>query len=138
MWQCPECQRPFKNENQHHFCGEVNSVDQYIAGQPVEVQPLLEKMRRLIKEAAPEAIEKIAWQMPTYWQSENLIHFAAAKKHIGIYPGEEVIKVFADRLSGLETSKGTIRLPLDQPLDLRLIRDIVLWRVRKVTSGSEF
>ncbi|HHT45072.1 MAG TPA: hypothetical protein GXZ89_06235 [Fastidiosipila sp.] len=136
MWQCPECQRTFKNENQHHFCGETNSVDQYIAKQATEVRPLLDAIRREIRKAAPDAIEKIAWQMPTYWQSENLIHFAAAKKHIGIYPGEEAIRVFADRLTGLITSKGAIRLPLDQPLDLLLVRDIVRWRVAKV-SGEE-
>lgn len=136
MWQCPECQRTFKNENQHCFCGETNSVDQYIAKQATEVRPLLDAIRREIRKAAPDAIEKIAWQMPTYWQSENLIHFAAAKKHIGIYPGEEAIRVFADRLTGLITSKGAIRLPLDQPLDLLLVRDIVRWRVAKV-SGEE-
>lgn len=118
------------------FCGETNSVDQYIAKQATEVRPLLDAIRREIRKAAPDAIEKIAWQMPTYWQSENLIHFAAAKKHIGIYPGEEAIRVFADRLTGLITSKGAIRLPLDQPLDLLLVRDIVRWRVAKV-SGEE-
>lgn len=137
MWQCPKCQRTFKNENQHHYCGEVNSVDQYIAQQAAEIRPLLDAIRREIREAAPDAIEKIAWQMPTYWQSEILIHFAAAKNHIGIYPGEEAIRVFAERLKGLKTSKGTIRLPLDQPLDLPLIRDIVLWRVAKVTGGGD-
>ena len=78
---------------------------------------ILMRVRELLREAAPEALEKIAWQMPTYWQKENLIHFAAFKKHIGLYPGPEAIEVFAERLKGYKTSKGAIQLPLGAPLE---------------------
>lgn len=65
--------------------------------------------------------------MPTYWKGRNLIHFAAAKKHIGIYPGGEATGVFAERLKDYDMSKGTIRLPNNKDLPLELIRDIAVW-----------
>ena len=64
------------------------AIDEYIASQSDEIRPILHKVRDTIRTAAPEAIEKIAWRMPTFWQGENIIHFAAFKKHIGIFPGD--------------------------------------------------
>jgi uncharacterized protein YdhG (YjbR/CyaY superfamily) len=113
----------------------MDAIDEYIAGQSADVQTRLTQIRETIRSAAPEATEKISYQMPTFWQSENLIHFAAFKEHIGIYPGAEATVVFADRLAAYKTSKGTIRLPLDRPIDHQLIRDIVLWRVEQATAG---
>ncbi|MDD4689974.1 MAG: DUF1801 domain-containing protein [Eubacteriales bacterium] len=136
MWQCPSCGREFKNTQQHHFCKETNSIDDYIAAQPNEVRPLLHQIRDTIRGAAPDAIEKISWQMPTFWQGENLIHFAVFKNHIGLYPGGEATSKFAKRLEGYKTSKGTIQLPLDQPIDHKLITDIVRWRLTQV-RGSD-
>ena len=61
-------------------------------------------------------------------KGRNLIQFAASQKHIGLYPGPEAVEVFADRLVGYSTSsKGTIRLPLNQPMPLELIADIARW-----------
>ena len=65
--------------------------------------------------------------MPTYWKGQNLIHFAAAKKHIGLYPGGEATAAFAEKLAGLSVSKGTIRLPLDRELPTALITEIAQW-----------
>lgn len=65
--------------------------------------------------------------MPTFWKKRNLIQFAASKRHIGLYPGPEAVEAFQDRLSGYETSKGTIRLPYREPLPLELIADIAKW-----------
>jgi uncharacterized protein YdhG (YjbR/CyaY superfamily) len=65
----------------------ANNIDEYIAAQSPEVQPLLRQIRETIRAAAPDAVEKISWQMPTFWQNENRIHFAAFKKHISIFPG---------------------------------------------------
>ncbi len=131
MWTCPKCGREFKNTEQDHFCVKPNSIDEYIAAQPEELQPLLQGIRETIRAAAPEAIEKISWQMPTFWQGENLIHFAAFKKHIGLYPGGEATTHFAERLAGYKTSKGAIQLPLAKPIDHVLIADIVRWRVKQ-------
>jgi uncharacterized protein YdhG (YjbR/CyaY superfamily) len=117
--------------NQDHSCGKIETIDDYICEQPEEVQPLLCKIRETIHNAAPNAIEKISWQMPTFWQGENLIHFAAAKNHIGIYPGGEAVGVFAERLTNYKTSKGAIQFPLHKPIDYTLIADITRWRVKQ-------
>jgi uncharacterized protein YdhG (YjbR/CyaY superfamily) len=135
MWKCPECGREFKKVEQHHFCENIReavTIDDYIAGQSEEVRPLLKAVRETIRAAAPDATEKISWRMPTYWQVENLIHFAAFKKHIGLYPGGEATTAFAERLTGYKTSKGAIQLPLSKPVDHGLIADIVRWRVKQV------
>jgi uncharacterized protein YdhG (YjbR/CyaY superfamily) len=136
MWKCPKCGREFKNTNQDHYCGEINSIDEYIANQPAEVQPLLQSVRETIRIAVPDAAEKISWQMPTFWQGENIVHFAAFKKHIGLFPGGEAVGVFADRLEGYKTSKGTIQFPLEKPIDHNLITDIVRWRVEQAKGGK--
>ncbi len=133
MWKCPNCGREFKKTEQHHFCGEVSTIDDYIADQPEEVRPFLRSIRETIRAAAPNATEKISWRMPTFWQGENLIHFAAFKKHIGIYPGGEATTVFADRLTKYKTAKGTIQLPLNQPIPYDLVADITRWRVEKAS-----
>jgi len=136
MWQCPKCGREFKNTDQDHYCGKIETIDQYIAEQVEEVQPLLHKIRETIRAAAPGAKERISWRMPTFWQGENLIHFAAFKKHIGIYPGGEATAFFADRLTGYKTSKGAIQMPLDKPIPYELIAEIAEWRVAVVEGKA--
>ena len=132
MWKCPKCGRVFKNLNQDHFCVKPHSIDEYIVSQPEEVRALLQSIRETIRTAAPDAVEKISWQMPTFCQKENLLHFAAFKKHIGIYPGGDAIVVFAKRLEGYKTSKGAIQFPLGKPIDNELITDIVRWRLENL------
>ena len=128
MWTCPKCGRNFRNNNQSHYCGKApETVAEYIREQPEEVQPILWQLQETIREAIPDAKEKISWSMPTFWKGCNLIQFAASQKHIGLYPGPEAVEVFADRLEGYPTSKGTIRLPLNQPMPLELIADIARW-----------
>jgi uncharacterized protein YdhG (YjbR/CyaY superfamily) len=134
MWKCPKCLREFKNIQQSHFCGQIISIDDYIADQAQEIRQLLQAIRNTIHANAPHAVEKISWQMPTFWQKENLIHFAAFKNHIGLYPGGEATSVFSDRLIGYKTSKGAIQFPLDKPIDYDLISDIVRWRVEQVNK----
>ena len=135
MWQCPKCGRDFKNTNQDHYCGEKPAtIDEYIDAQPEKVRPILTKIRKTIKKAAPKAVEKIAWSMPTFWQGENIIHFAAFKKHIGIYPGDLSRLPFGEKLSVYKTTKGAIQLPLDKPIDYDLIAEITKYRVETVSS----
>ncbi len=109
----------------------MNLIDEYISRQEAAVRLRLKAIRETIKAAIPEAEERISYQMPTFWKGRNIIHFAAAKKHIGIYPGREAIVEFADRLTEFRTSKGTIRLPDDQELPLDLIADIARWSYHK-------
>lgn len=128
MWKCPKCGREFKNTNQSHYCGTApKTIGEYIAGQPEEVQPYLLAVYGAIKEALPEAKEKISWSMPTFWKKQNLIQFAAAKKHIGLYPGPEAVEAFSQQLEGFPVSKGTIQLPYSKPLPLSLIGEIAKW-----------
>jgi uncharacterized protein YdhG (YjbR/CyaY superfamily) len=136
MWQCPKCERKFKNENQNHFCGKIETIDQYISEQDEKVCPHLIAVRDAIRSAAPDAQEKISWQMPTFWQKENLIHFAAFKNHLGIYPGDLTDSPFMERLAEFDVSKGTIRFPYDK-IDLALISDIAKWRVECVNAKEK-
>ena len=128
MWQCPKCGRTFRHTNQDHYCGEPpKTIEEYIDRQPAEVQPCLRQLNNTIRTAIPDAMEKISWSMPTYWKGHNLIHFAAFKKHIGLYPGDEAVEAFSDQLRDYYISKGAIRLPYDQPLPLELVAEIARW-----------
>ena len=127
MWRCPKCGREFVRQEQQHYCVKPKTIDEYIAVQPEAVQPKLRELRRILRDALPEAEERISWSMPTYWKGQNLIHFAASKKHLGLYPGGEATAVFADELHDYNVSKGTIRLPYDNPLPAELIETIARW-----------
>ena len=105
----------------------MNSIDEYIQKQDEAVQPRLNAIRDTISAAIPEAAEKISYQMPTYWKGRNIIHFAAFKNHIGLYPGGEATAVFADRLTEYKASKGTIQIRHDQELPLDLVVEITRW-----------
>lgn len=138
MWKCEKCGREFKNTNQDHYCVKApKTIDEYINAQPEEICPILYKVRDTIRAAAPNATEKISWQMPTFWQGENLIHFAAFKKHIGIYPGDLSLVPFAERLEGYHRTKGAVQFPLNKPVDYELIADITRWRIACVKEKSK-
>lgn len=127
MWKCPKCGRSFKKEGQSHFCGKFETIDQYIEEQDEGIWSRLNEVRQILHTAIPEAQEKISWSMPTFWKGKNIIHFAASKNHLGLYPGGEATTVFADRLADYDVSKGTIRLSYNQPLPKELITDIAKW-----------
>lgn len=105
------------------------SIDAYIATFPLEVRKLLVAMRATIRAAAPEAVEKISYQMPTFWQHGNLVHFAALKRHIGFYPTPSGIEAYKDELSRFVSTKGALQFPMDEPLPLDLVGRIVRFRV---------
>ena len=130
-WKCPKCGREFSRQNQDHYCVKPQNIEEYIAAQDEMVQLRLKEVRAVLLKAIPEAEERISWSMPTYWKGRNIIHFAASKKHLGIYPGDEATEKFAEELSGLSGSKGTIRIPYDQPLPKELIERIAKWCFEK-------
>ena len=107
----------------------AKDIDEYIARFPDNVQKMLRKIRTTIRKAAPQAKEAISYQMPTFKLNGNLIHFAAYKNHIGLYPTPRAIEHFKKQLARYEGSKGAIRLPLDEPVPVDLISDIVKFRV---------
>ena len=126
-WKCPKCGREFSRQNQDHYCTKPQNIDEYIAERDEQIRPKLNEIRSILHGALPEAEERISWSMPTYWKGRNIIHFAASKNHLGIYPGEEATAVFAEDLTGFDVSKGTIRIPYDQPLPVNLIERIARW-----------
>ena len=127
MWICPKCERTFEKENRRHDCGKPQTIDDYIAQQDEAVRPRLREMREILRAALPGAEERISWSMPTYWKGRNLIHFAAFKKHLGLYPGGEATAVFAEDLRDYDVSKGAIRLPCGRELPAELITRIARW-----------
>lgn len=109
MWKCPKCGRTFRNENQQHFCGKApETIDDCILAQDESIQDQLRNMREVLRDELPNATEKISW-----WMGHNTIHFAAQKKHIGLYPGPEAVNQFSDKLdkAGCRYSKGAIQIP---------------------------
>ena len=134
MRQCEKCGREFNNTNQSHYCGDKPAtIDDYIAAQDESVRPVLQKIREVIRAAAPGCKEKISYGMPTFWQGRSLIHFAAFKNHIGVYPGYISETPFEKRLSKYKTAKGTIRFPLNKPIDYELIAEITKFKVSAVS-----
>lgn len=127
MWKCPKCGREFKNTNQDHYCGEKpKTIEEYIMLQDEEKQKDLFLVRQILQQALPEAEERISWSMPTYWKKHIILHFAAAKNHIGFYPGVEAVEEFKDDLKEYSVNKGTIRIPYGR-VDAGLIKKIALW-----------
>ena len=114
-----------------------NSIDEYIATFPAETQKILQALRATIKAAAPDADEKISYQMPTFALKGNLVHFAAHKNHIGFYPTPSGIEAFKQELSLYEGAKGSIRFPIEEPLPLELISEIVKFRVAENLNKAE-
>jgi uncharacterized protein YdhG (YjbR/CyaY superfamily) len=107
------------------------SIDEYIATFLPEVQQQLQTMRETIRAEAPQATERISYQMPTFYQHGNLVHFAALKRHIGFYPTSSGVAAFERELGAYASTKGAIQFPMDQPLPLDLVRRITRFRVRE-------
>lgn len=107
------------------------TIDEYIADFPPDIQAILEEIRSTIKQVAPAAEEAISYQMPTFRLHGNLVHFAAFKNHIGFYPTPTGTAKFQKALSVYQGAKGSVRFPLDQPIPYALISKIVRFRVRE-------
>jgi uncharacterized protein YdhG (YjbR/CyaY superfamily) len=105
------------------------TIDQYIATFPPNIQAIVQQIRQAIHETAPDAEETISYQMPAFKQNGVLVYFAAFKDHIGFFPTGSGVEAFKERLSGYKTSKGTIQFPLDKPIPLDLVKEIVRFRV---------
>lgn len=114
-----------------------NSIDEYIFKFTPEVQKILEKLRRVIKESAPDAQEKISYQMPTFYLYGNLVYFAAWKNHIGFYPTSSGTEAFKDELSKYKGAKGSIQFLLKNPLPYELVSKIVKFRVAENIKRAE-
>ncbi len=107
------------------------TVDEYIAGFPADVQDLLQRIRQTIRQAAPDAVERIAYQMPTFVLGGNLVHFAAYKSHIGFYPTPSAIEKYRQEFSVYKGSKGAVQFPIHGPIPFDLIAEVVRFRVEE-------
>lgn len=107
------------------------TIDEYIAGFPKDVQVILKRIRSTVRKAAPGATEKISYQMPTFFLEGNLVHFAAFKTHIGFYPVPTGIEKFQKELSAYEVGKGSVKFPFDEPIPYELIENIVKFRMKE-------
>ena len=116
---------------------KFKDTDEYISNFPEEIRIKLNELRATIKAAAPEASEKISYQMPTFYFHGNLVYFAAFKSHIGFFPTASGVEVFKNELSGYKHSKGAIQFPFNEPLPLKLVTRIVKFRVLENLKRSK-
>ncbi|MCA9371461.1 DUF1801 domain-containing protein [Candidatus Woesebacteria bacterium] len=137
----------FQKDKDHPICptcwpGKYNqkadgaeSIDKYIAGFPPQVQEILQKIRKTIRNQAPNASETISYAIPTFdLNGKHLIHYAGFKKHIGLFPTSSGVAAFKVQLTDYKTSKGTIQFPLDKPIPYGLIKKITVFRVEEVSE----
>jgi len=115
---------------------DATTIDEYIKVFPKATRDRLAEIRKIIREEAPEASEKIAYRMPTFVLGGNLIHFAGYERHIGIYPTPSGIEAFKAELDAYKNAKGSVQFPLDEPLPTDLIRRIVRFRVEETARKA--
>lgn len=114
------------------------SIDDYIASFPGHIQAILQEIRATIHAAAPDATEKISYNMPTFAQEGNVVYFGAYDHHIGLYPSPDGIEAFKEDLAPYEGSgKGTVRFPIDKPMPLDLITRITQFRLAENLRNAE-
>jgi uncharacterized protein YdhG (YjbR/CyaY superfamily) len=112
-------------------------IEGYITAFPAEIQEILQKIRATIRKAAPRAQETIKYGMPTYALDGNLVHFAAFKKHIGLFPPVKSDAEFRRAVAAYEGPKGNLRFPLDEPIPYELISRMVKIRVKETLAKAE-
>ena len=110
-------------------------VQEYIASFPAEVQPVLNRIREIVFEKAPSAVEGFAYQMPSYkLNGKPLLYFACYKSHVGLYATPNVHMAFASELAGYKQGKGSVQFPLNQPIPYDLIGMIIEYKIEELKS----
>lgn len=113
----------------------ASTVDEYIAQFPPETRAVLEELRAIIRDLAPDAVETIGYAIPTFdLAGKHLVHFAGYARHVGLYPTPSGMEEFSEELARFKRGKGSAQFPLSEPLPVDLIRRIVEFRVREVTD----
>ena len=112
---------------------QFENIHQYLSAFPKDIQNILQKVRQTISMAAPEVIESINYQMPTFkLNGKNLVHFAVWKNHIGFYPTPSGIEFFKKELSAHKWAKGSVQFPIDKPIPYDIIEKIVIFRKKEL------
>lgn len=107
------------------------SVDAYISQFSPDVQDILQHIRKMILEAAPNAEEKMSYQMPCYMLNGPLVYYAAYNKHIGFYPTPSGIEAFKDEFGAYKWAKGSVQFPLSKPMPYELMARIIQYRIKE-------
>jgi uncharacterized protein YdhG (YjbR/CyaY superfamily) len=116
---------------------QFKTIDEYIKASPTDVQGILQSLRLTIRKAAPEAVETISYQMPTFkLNGKGLVYFAAFKHHIGFYPIPSGIEAFKKELSPYKQGKGSVQFPIDEPIPSALVRRIVRFRAKEIQERN--
>ena len=116
----------------------MNPIDAYIKASPKDVQAVLQQVRKAIRSVLPKADEVMSYGIPTFdVNKRHIVHFAAFKKHIGLFPGPSAIVKFKKEFAKYETSKGTVQFPLDKPMPLALIKKVAAWRLKEEMANVE-
>lgn len=116
---------------------KVESVDQYINSFPPTTKKLLKQFRALIKKSVPGVDETISYNMPAYKYQGILVYFAGYEKHIGFYPMPSAIIKFKKEFSVYKSAKGSVQFPLDEPLPVKLIEDVLKFRIKENITAAE-
>ncbi len=112
---------------------KFENIDEYVAGCPSDVRELLQKLRRTIREAAPDAEESISYQIPTFKLNGRLVYFALFKIHISFFPTLSPFEKFEKKLLPYvgKRTKGTVQFPLGRPIPFDLVKIIVKFGVKE-------
>lgn len=114
---------------------KFKTVDEYFLTQTPKAQPLLTILRNLVKKTVPEAVESISYAMPAYkYHGRPLIYFAAFEHHIGVYATPSANTAFSHKLAQYKQGKGSIQFPIDEPLPIDLIREMIQYKVKEITE----
>ena len=113
------------------------TIDQYLATFPRDVQDILQRVRKTIQRAAPQAEEKISYGIACFHlRGRALIYFAGYARHVGIYPAPRGTAAFRQELAAYAGGKGTVRLPLDKRIPYGLITRIVKYRLKEMPASK--
>lgn len=116
----------------------AKSVEEYISSYPADIRKKLNDLREVIKKAAPEAIEKISYGMPAYTYKGMLLYFAVHTNHIGLYPYPSAMEAFRKEIAAYRTSKSTIQFPHNKPIPLKLVSEIVAFRLQENIMKEQY
>lgn len=119
------------------MAAKPKTIDEYLAAVSDDKRPALEKLRKAIQAAAPQAEEYIGYGLAAYrLNGRFFVAFGAAKNHCAFYPGAYPLEAHSDELKDYDTSKGTIRFPADKPLPVALVRKLVKTRIAENEKRS--
>lgn len=115
----------------------ITTIDAYIKQFPKETQEKLQELRKVIREEAPEAKEKIAYGLATFTLHGNLVHFGGFKNHIGFFPSSSPLEKEIPEAAKYRTGKGTLQFPLQDPIPFDFVRKVVRFRVKENTERGK-